>query len=320
MFEKRFRSYGFVFDFASRRRTKNRRKLIPTSWQPPSLSSCFAIARATVRRFSDEEGMHLAAGIAYYALLSLFPLALLFMTVFSYFIEADQVADWLIEKFGEETPVSLDFLRETLRSAGSWRGPIGALSLVGTVLSSTLVFAAIMRSINRAWGFIGTGKRNFLRRKLWELAILVALAVAFLLAFAAASVFEVLKERPIFGYCLATDNYLWTMFLNLVTVVGLMVIMLLLYKYVPGTHVRWRHVILPAFLASLGFRLANSLLTWHISRLGYYDAVYGSVSTIIVFLLWLYLFANILIVGATLSAVLSSRARQPAGQDGTPIA
>jgi len=263
--------------------------------------------------------MHLSAGIAYYALLSLFPLTLLLVSIFSFVIEADQVADWVIERFGEETPVSLDFLRETLTKTASVRGPLGFLGVFGTLLASTLVFAAIMRSINRAWGMAGTGKRTFLRRKLWELALLMAMAMFFLLAFAATSVFEVLRERPIAGYYLTTESIYWAIFLNSITFVVMVGILLMLYKYVPTTRVRWRDVLLPAVLAAAAFRLANGLLSWYVGSLGYWSAVYGSLTSVIVLLLWVYICANIVILGATMSAVLATFGHKTAKTDHIPI-
>ncbi len=276
------------------------------------LLAVFAVIRATVKRFSDQEGMHLSAGIAYYALLSLFPVSLLLVSIFSFVIEADQVAEWVIERFGEETPVSLDFLRDTLTKTASVRGPLGFLGVFGTILTSTLVFAAIMRSINRAWGMAGTGKRTFLRRKLWELALLTALALFFLLAFAATSVFEVIRERPIAGYYLTTQSVYWTLFLDSITFFVMVGILLVLYKYVPTTQVRWRDVLLPAVLAAGAYRIANGLLSWYIGSLGYWSAIYGSLTSVIVLLLWVYICANILILGASMSAVLSTFGRKPA--------
>ncbi len=286
----------------------------------PLLREVLAVLQATIRRFSDQEGMHLAAGIAYYALLSIFPLALLIVSIFSFFVDADEVVNWVIERFGEETPVSLEFLKGTIERAIAIRGFTGLVGILGTVLSSTLVFAAVMRSVNRAWGLLGTGTRSFWRRKLWEFTFLAALACLFLLSFAAASVFEVLRDGlDGSGLWLATGNFLWTFIFNVVTVGGIAIILLLLYKYVPTTKVRWREALLPALLVAVAFKITNILLSWYVSSLGYYNAVYGSLASIVVLMLWIYVIANILIIGAALSAVLADRWRPRARADIIPV-
>jgi membrane protein len=75
--------------------------------------------------------------------------------------------------------------------------------------------------------------------------------------------------------------------------------------------VKWRHVVLPALLAAVALKIANSFLSWYISTLGYYNAVYGSLTSVIVLLMWIYVCANILIVGAALSATLADLSHPP---------
>jgi membrane protein len=261
--------------------------------------------------------MHLAAGLAFYAFLSLFPLALLLISVFGFFFNPEEVTSWLIKLFGEQTPVSEDFLRDTVQAVMAARGPIGILGFLGLVLSSTLVFGAVMRSINRAWGLMGTGSRTFLRRKLWEFALLVGVASLFLLSLGATSFFEILGQRPFPGteFRLSTDNAFWSFFLGLIPFGATASILLLLYKFIPATKVRWRDVWLPSLLGAAAFKLTNSLLGWYIRSLGYYNAVYGPLTSVIVLLLWIYVCANILIFGAALCSVLAARRRQPTSSD-----
>lgn len=261
--------------------------------------------------------MHLAAGIAFYAFLSLFPVALLLISVFGFFFDPEEVTGWLIELFGEQTPVSEDFLRRTVEGATAARGPIGILGLLGLILSSTLVFAAVMRSINRAWGLVGTGSRPFLKRKLWEFALLIGVASLFLLSLGATSFFEILGQRPFPGteFRLAADNGFWRFFVGLIPLGAMAGILMLLYKFIPATKVRWRHVWLPSLLGAAAFKLANNLLGWYIRSLGYYNVVYGSLTSVIILLLWIYVGANILIIGASLSSVLATRHRQLSSPD-----
>ncbi|MBL7119192.1 MAG: YihY/virulence factor BrkB family protein [Dehalococcoidia bacterium] len=284
------------------------------------LRQAFVVVRLTTRRFSDQEGMHLAAGIAYYVLLSIFPAAVVMVSVFSFFYEPHEITSWLVDRFGEETSIQADFLERTVQSAASVRGPAGILGLVGLILSSTLAFAAIMRSINRAWGLIGTGTRTFMRRKMWEFALLAGTLLLLLLFYAGNTLLDLLRDIPFPGtdYHLATDSVWWAIFLGFFSFVAMTGILMLLYIYVPTTEVRWRHVLLPSVLVAAAFRVANELLGLFVGSLGYYDAVYGSVASVVVLLVWVYVSANILIVGAAMSAVLSDTSHQPSAPESTP--
>jgi membrane protein len=256
--------------------------------------------------------MHLAAGVAFYALLSIFPMALVLVSIFSFFFKPEEVTSWLVDLFGKETPVSPDFLGETVEGVIAACGPVGIVGLVGMGLSSTLVFAAIMRSINRAWGLVGTGYRPFLRRKLWEFSLLGGMAFLFLLSLVADSLLEILGQTPFPGteFRLSPANTFGRFFFGLIPVGVMAGILLLLYKFVPTTTVKWRDIWLPSLLGAAALKITNSILGWYVNTLGYYNAVYGSLSSVVVLLIWAYVCANILIVGATLSAVLATSHRQ----------
>jgi len=270
------------------------------------LNRLLAILRATVRRFSDEEGMHLAAGIAYYALLSLFPLALMFVSIFSFVFTPEQVASYLVRFLGNESPVSPSFLFEAAKGVEAVRGPLAVFGFAGLFLSSSLVFAAVMRAINRAWGLIGTGTRKFLKRKLWEFALMAAAALVFFVALAATNILDTLREGPFPGtdFFLNPDSLFLRFLLSVAPIVIMSMFLLVLYMYVPTIEVRWQDVWFPALVGGLALHGASLFMTWYIRTLGYYAAIYGSLTTVIVMLLWVYVCSNILIGGAALSAVL----------------
>lgn len=283
------------------------------------LRQAWVVVRLTTRRFSDQEGMHLAAGVAFYVLLSIFPAAVVLVSLFSFFYEPQEITSWLVDRFGEETSVQADFLQRTVESATAVRGPAGILGFAGLILSSTLAFAAIMRSINRAWGLIGTGTRTFIRRKMWEFALLAGTALLLLVFYAGNTLLDLVREIPFPGtdYHLATDSVWWAVFLGFFSFAAMAAILMLLYRLVPTTEVRWHDVLLPSLLVAAAFRVANELLGLFIGSLGYYDAVYGSVASVVVLLVWVYASANILIVGAAMSAVLSDISRQPPAPEST---
>jgi len=275
------------------------------------------ITKATIRKFSDEEGMHLAAGIAYYFLLSILPAALLFISIFSYFTEPKEITGWLLGIFGEKTPISPDFLDETIESASNLRGPLGIIGLLGLILTSTLVFAAVMRAINRAWGLIGTGTRSFMRRKLWEFALLICTVIILLLTYAGARLFIVVTQvkSPDTEHYLTSESVLWNVVPTIFFFVMLSCVLFMLYMWVPTIEVKWRNALLPAVLAAFAIWVANYFLGWYFQYWAYYDAVYGSLTGVIVLLLWVYVCSNILIIGAVLSSVLSTYKYKSPGTD-----
>ena len=275
----------------------------------------FIVTQATIRKYSDEEGMHLAAGIAYYFFLSILPAALLFFSISSYFANSEEITNWLVDILGSKTPISPDFLLPAVEGTTALRGPLGIIGLIGLILTSTMVFAAVMRAINRSWGLIGTGTRSFMRRKLWEFSLMIGTVILLLVTYAGAQLLRIMREIRFPGteHYLTSDSVLLIILTKLFFFTMLSCILFLLYMWVPTIEVKWRKALLPGVLAALAIMIANSFLGWYFRNWAYYHAVYGSLTSVIVVLLWVYVCSNILIIGAVLSSVISTPRLQRPG-------
>jgi membrane protein len=79
---------------------------------------------------------------------------------------------------------------------------------------------------------------------------------------------------------------------------------LVLYKALPNTHVSWRAAVLGALVADVLWQTTNMLYSLYVSDLarGQYSVIYGPFGAVILFMIWIYLTALILLVGAELAA------------------
>ena len=79
----------------------------------------------------------------------------------------------------------------------------------------------------------------------------------------------------------------------------------LIYKMAPYVKVAWRQVMPGAVLAAVLFELLKAAFLFYLDRIAHFEAVYGSLSSIIVLLLWLYFSALTLVFGAEYNIVLA---------------
>ena len=96
-----------------------------------------------------------------------------------------------------------------------------------------------------------------------------------------------------------------------------MLIFALIYRLAPYVKVRWREVLPGALLAAILFELVKKGFVIYLDRLANFEAVYGSLASIIVAMLWLYLSAQILIYGAEYGIVRAeafSKETRPASE------
>ena len=79
-------------------------------------------------------------------------------------------------------------------------------------------------------------------------------------------------------------------------------VFLMLYKFVPNTKTYWRYIWVGALIAAMLFEITKNLFIWYLNTFTNFDNVYGTLASVVIFLLWAYLSGLILILGAELSS------------------
>ncbi len=241
---------------------------------------------------------HLAAGVAYYAIFGIFPFLLGMMVISGLFLEAEIVQAKLLEFVVGNFPGSDGLIASNIVFIDAHRTELIIIAIVGILWSSSSVFGAISRVVNRAWG-IYQGQPFHVHR-VEHLLFLFSFGLYFLFWLAVTSTTQVLLDVELgapFQEVIHESG-----FLNLlvrvtswfVTAVGF----LLVYRYLPNCEVKWRNVWMGTLIASVLFEAGKEIFTEYLHHYGQYDLLYGSIASTIVFLLWVFLSALILTLGA----------------------
>jgi membrane protein len=252
--------------------------------------------------FYTSDNMTYAASIAYYALLSLFPFFLLAFALLGRVTADDHdrnaVLDFVLQYF----PTQFAFITSQL---DAFRGGTLAFGIGGTVAivwGALGFFSAISTAVNYAWGV--EEQRSYWKHKLLSFAMLsfagVMLLVALLLVSASqvvgASWFaEVLDSFP--GLAILrglTVRYAAT--LLFIIVVGFV------YYFVPNAKVRFRDVWVGAVVTGLLWKGALEVFAWYMGDMTRFSRVNGSIAAVVVFLVWVYVQAVILLYGVEFTA------------------
>jgi YihY family inner membrane protein len=263
--------------------------------------------------FYRSDNLTYAASIAYYALLSLFPFLLLVLTILARATEdidnKNAVLSFVLRYF----PTQFDFITGQIDSFGAGRLTIGVAGTIGLIWGALGVFGAISTAVNYAWGVTQT--RGFWRHKLFSFLMLAVAAVFFLAALLLVSASHlvgaswfagVLARFPGLGI-LRSIGVRYGTALLLVAIVGF------LYYFVPYTKVRLRDVWPGAVLTGFLWKEAFEVFSWFVGDMTRMTRVNGSITAVIVFLLWVYVQAVILLYGAEFTAAYAFlRTRSPA--------
>jgi membrane protein len=267
--------------------------------------------RAIVGLLNSNDLTH-AASIAYYALLSLFPFLLLTISLLGSVTadEADRsaVLGFVFQYF----PAQFDFISSQLDAFRQSRAPVGIAGALALIWGSLGVFGAMTNAVNEAWGV--EKQRSFWKHRLVSFMMLVTAGGVLLLALmgvilvkmAQASWFGVLLFRFewLAGLHSLTFRYLATILL--IIGVGLV------YYFIPNAKTRFRDVWVGAIVTGVLWRVAFDGFSWYVANNSRLTLINGSIATVVVFLLWIYVSAVILMFGVEFTAAYARlRRRRP---------
>lgn len=266
-----------------------------------ALLTALSAWRGVVGFYSSENLTH-AASIAYYALLSLFPFSMLALAILGS-VTADEsdrsaVLNFVLRYF----PRQFDFITMQLDAFRGSTTSFGVAGSLGLIWGSLGVFGAITTAVNHAWRVEKT--RSFWKHRLVSFLMLlvagVVLIAAVLLVWASqlvgASWFSgVLAQFPALEVLrgFAIRNATTAMF---IVVVGLV------FYFVPNANVRFRDVWIGAFFTGLLWKGALFGFSWYMRDMSRFTRVNGSIAAVVVFLFWVYIQAVILLYGVEFTA------------------
>ena len=279
--------------------------------------------RATGRgivEYYNSNNLTFASSIAYYALLSLFPFVLVVLSVLSRLAlkTGSPTDETLLHMVERALPTNFGFVGTQLGELA--RAPV-ELNVAGTLVTlwaSMGVFGAITSAVNHAWGV--EQNYSFLKHKLVAFLMMLAaglLAVIALLLVGAvqmveANWFTTIRETyPTFN---VVTGFLSR---NASTPIFILVVGLI-YYFIPNAKVRLRDVWFGAVLAGVLWSLAFEGFAWYVRDLSRFT-VHGSVAAVVVFLVWIYFSAVILLYGVEVTAAYARlRTHTPSEEPAAP--
>ncbi len=257
-----------------------------------------------LKGFGTDRCTSLAAAIAYYALLSIFPLVIFAIGLAGFFLHNDTGAqERVITGILNNLPLSEDTgradLQRTIQDVASKRGTAGLIGLIGTAYSASALFGALRTSMSVV--FRVNRERPPVISKLLDLGMVVGLGTLILLSLVLTAVIAYAQKfsGELFGSevaALAKVGFTVLYFILPAVVSG--AVFMVLYKVVPHADLPWRHALPGAIVAAVGFEALKIGFAQYVANFGNYNAVYGTLGFVIVFLFFAYLSGQLLLFGA----------------------
>lgn len=279
------------------------------------------LVRAVVGFQRDHCG-DLAAALTYWSLLALFPAAIVMVSLVRLVATGPGALDAVMDVVGQLTPDAAGELDQRVREVVERRAGAGLLlsaGLVGAVWSASAYLRAFTRAANRIYE-VEEGRPFYLLlpRQLALTVLAILLGTAIVLGLLASG--PVAEAVGAVAGVERTAVRIWEVVRLPVLVVLAALLLSMLYYVAPNVRQpRFRWVTVGGLVALVVWIVTSAAFGLYVSHFGAYDATYGSLGAVIVFLVWLYLANCAILLGVEINAELQrGRRRQVGHDDGAP--
>ncbi len=247
------------------------------------------------RRYRDDETSMAASSLAYTALLSLVPFMSVLITVFSampLFEEASQqLQDFIFENFVPTTGAVIQtYILGFVEKA---RG-LTVTMFLAVFVTSILMMHTMEKALNRIFDSKASGRFKTKLLMYWAVLTMGPLLVGGGIALSSI-VFKLSAFASIKGFLIKA-----------LPVLASTVAFFLIYLVVPNRKVKWKNAMIGALFSAICFELAKKGFAIYVTSLPSYQKVYGALATIPLFLIWMFLSWNIILLGGTITATLET--------------
>lgn len=254
-------------------------------------------------RMEDDSLSLVAAGVSFYAFLSIFPAIASALSIYGLVADTDDIGDNLSMLSVVIPEDVLSIVKERVTSIASNQESTLTFGLVlGLLLSlwsSNKAMKAVADALNVAYDM--EENRNYLRKNLVTMALTLVSSIAVIVSLTVVAILPLVVTRFLSNDIaeLTVSALGWG-----ILIVVMFILFLVLYKFAPSRERRtdWRKLVPGAIFSTVMFVITSLLFSFYVTNFGKYDEEYGALGTVVVTLIWLLLGAYIFLIGAEINA------------------
>lgn len=259
-------------------------------------------------KVNNDDVFALAAQLAYNLILSFFPFLIFIMNLIA-FSPLDSLN--IISALGTLLPDNvLSLIATTLDEiVGTQNVGLLGVSIVLTIWSASSGFRGVVKGLNKAYNI--RERRNLMKMLMISMFFTLALSMVIVLALAALVFGNLIEEYLMVILPFeSVVNLLWDLIRYIAVIVIMVFVFALLYRYTPAEKIPWKEVIPGAIFSSLGWIVISLIFSFYVDNIANYSRLYGSLGAVFALMIWLYITSFILLIGAEINSVLSTRRKK----------
>lgn len=267
-----------------------------------------SLLRLLWHRIEEDDIPGLSAQLAYFFLLSLFPLLIFIFTLMPYLpIQQHDILGG-IREFAP--PQTMELIEKNVNYVLNQKnGGLLSFGIIGTLWSASNGIHALVRAFNKAYNV--EESRSFIVSRMMAIVLTFGMIIVFIVA-VILPIFGKEIALFLFSYLGFTKEFLqlWNMLKMVVSAAILFLIFTGLYWIAPNIKLRCRSALPGAAFATIGWILSSFALSFYVKNFSNFSLTYGSIGAIIVLLIWLYISGFIIILGGEINAFYSEKNKE----------
>jgi membrane protein len=262
--------------------------------------------------FYQRDNLTYAASIAYYALVSLFPFLLLAFGLLGRATADAANRNAVLEFVLRYFPSQFEFITTQLDAFRASGLTLGVAGSIGVVWGAFGVFGAITTAVHYAWGAEEGHPRSFWQDKLTSFLMLLLAGLMLLVALLLVSASQVVGASWFAGVLAHFPglDILRGFAVRSATTALFILVVGLVYYFVPNASVRFRDVWVGAVVTGLLWKGALEAFSWYVRDMTRFTRINGSIAVVVIFLVWVYVQAAILLYGVEFTAAYARLRRE----------
>ena len=259
------------------------------AWGPVDMT------KRVVTRFGDASGGLLAGGLTYSALFALLPALLLLGSVLGFLVDDPVRREGIVESIGESLPPLRGLVSESLQQLTEGAAGAGTFGLIGVAWGASRFYGSLDDAFGRI--FTHSVKRGFVAQTVRGFVSILLLISVFIGALVLTGIASFLAEQTT-GRFLGDNRGFWAVVTPLMTLALFVAGMAVIYRVVPGRHIPWRSIRLPAVVVGVVLTLVTQTFSLIAPRLIGSAALYGTFVAIFAAMVWLSAGFQVMLLGA----------------------
>jgi membrane protein len=267
-----------------------------------------------VRQMRNEEGLLLASGIAFNAVLCSIPLLLLFTWVLGTFLESSESAihwiDGVVDAAFKGQPYAetiKNTLKRILSNIITYRASYGIFGGAVLVWTGTSLFSSVRSALHRVFHTRSTKNLflSILEDIVWVFIIGILFVALYFFSWLSGIVDAILAQIP------GLEQIDFTLFgqaFPLAVSFGLTLFMLfIVFRFIPDNRPPTRVAALAALTTSILWEAAARMFAWYLAEFHSFRELYGTYAFLLVLLVWIYYSSVVFVVGGIVGQLYSER-------------